>query len=345
MAMVPRLAATIAFALAAGTADAAEVLTHRVDGGVIALQRQGGIGPGVPPARASEDPPLVLTADGGAFQIALDGGRIRLEPAPAPPPDVRGAGMLPDGEVTIGRGSIGSARLTGPTERYRHGILGDAIEASALSVERGDGDVVELHLDERSVFEDRRARIADLDGDRIEELLVVRSYLDRGAALSVVALGPDGLEVRAETPPIGRPHRWLNPVGAADFDGDGITEVAYVETPHIGGILVVYEYRAGALSLEHRIPGFSNHAIGSRTQDLAALLDWNGDGIPDIAIPDARRRTLRIVTFAGGSFAELDRIESPSPITTAVVAAVLPRDNVAAIAYGLADGTLVVVSP
>lgn len=341
--MAPRLAAMIAFGLAVGPADAAEVLTHQIGGEIIALQRQGGIGPGVPPARAGDDPLLVLTADGGVFRVALHGGRIRLDSAP--PPDERRPGMLPDGEVTRGSSRVARAWLIGPTQRYRHGILGDAIEASGLSVERDDGGVFELRLDERSVFEDRRVRIADLDGDRIEELLVVRSYLDRGAALSLIALGPDELEPRAETPPIGRPHRWLNPVGAADFDGDGVTEVAYVETPHIGGILVLYEYRADALALEHRIPGFSNHAIGCRTQDLAALVDWDGDGTPDMAVPDAQRRALRIVTFAGGSFAELDRIESPSPITTAVIAAVLPPDKVAAIAYGLADGTLVVVSP
>jgi hypothetical protein len=36
-----------------------------------------------------------------------------------------------------------------------------------------------------------------------------------------------------------RPPRRLNPVGFGDFDGDGAMEVAYVQTPHIGGILIV----------------------------------------------------------------------------------------------------------
>ncbi len=34
------------------------------------------------------------------------------------------------------------------------------------------------------------------------------------------------LSIIAETPPIGIPHRWLNPAGIADFDGDGVADLA-----------------------------------------------------------------------------------------------------------------------
>ncbi len=90
-------------------------------------------------------------------------------------------------------------------------------------------------LDSGTVFEDRRVRLVDLDGNGRDEAVVIQSYLDEGAALSVFALGADGVDVVSEVPAIGRLNRWLNPVGAADFDGDGVIELAYVETPHIGG--------------------------------------------------------------------------------------------------------------
>ena len=70
-------------------------------------------------------------------------------------------------------------------------------------------------LSANSVFEDRKPRLADLDGDGTDEIIVVRSYLDRGAALSIVKLKAEGLEIVAETPAIGRANRWLNPAGIA----------------------------------------------------------------------------------------------------------------------------------
>ncbi|MEK9900686.1 MAG: hypothetical protein VW516_08060, partial [Rhodospirillaceae bacterium] len=58
--------------------------------------------------------------------------------------------------------------------------------------------------------------------------------------------------------------------GAADFDGDGHPEIAFVETPHIGGTLRLYEYRDRKLHEDHVARGFSNYAVGSREQDRGA---------------------------------------------------------------------------
>lgn len=253
--------------------------------------------------------------------------------------------MLYDAEPSVIENTT-FALLTGPTEDYGHGILGDPIEASGFCVvDLWTGEAATLSLKPGSVFEDLRVRLVDLTGDGRAEFVVVRSHLDRGAALAVYHLVEGRIEPLAETPAIGIANRWLNPAGAADFDGDGRVEIAYVETPHIGGTLKVWELADGALRREQAVAGFSNHAIGSRELDLSAVLDWNGDGVPDLALPDAARRSLRIVTFAGGRFAELAALPQYTEIKTAVHATDLDGDGKPELLYGLEDGRLILARP
>ncbi len=255
---------------------------------------------------------------------------------PAPPED-----PLPDGRAGRGPGTIAAAWLTRPTRRYGHGVLGDAVEAGGLLVEGPAGERFEYFLPEDSVFEDLRPRLADLDGDGRDEVILVRSYLDRGAALAVLGLEQGELRILAETPAIGRPNRWLDPVGAGDLDGDGRLEVAYVETPHIGGILRIWRLENGALRELASRHGFSNHALGSRALGLSAILDLDGDGAQDILLPENGRKSLRLLSFAGGSFRDLAALNHRSPIATDFAVADRDGNGRPDIAYGLADGTLV----
>jgi hypothetical protein len=224
-------------------------------------------------------------------------------------------------------------------------VLGDAVEAGSLAVEFADGARLSFRLPQDSVFEDRLVRIADMDGDGADEVLVVRTYLDRGAALAVVAVRGGALRIVAEAPPIGLAHRWLNPIGVADFDGDGNLKAALVETPHIGGILKLYEWRGDRLKMDLRRRGFSNHFIGSRILAMSAVFDADGDKVPDIVLPDATRQTLRVVTFAGGRFAELAKVAHRHRIVTAIVARDLDGDGTTEIVYAPHSGALVVLSP
>jgi hypothetical protein len=226
-------------------------------------------------------------------------------------PTSRPADALPDGQPAVaasgGRGRIAEAWLVAPTERYDHGVLGDAIEAGGLLVRLKDGGERRLTLPETEVFEDLFPRLADLDRDGEDEIIVVRSSLDRGGVLTVYGLVGDELRLIAEGPSNLSAHRWLNPIGAADFDGDGVTEVAYVETPHIGGILRILSLQDGRLVEEASMAGFSNHRIGSRELRLSAILDFDEDGLPEIFLPSARRRSLRVLRYKDGEISLIGR--------------------------------------
>lgn len=291
------------------------------------------------------DGSVFVEIEGGpAYRLAMKDGRLSFEPGypnsdrPAP------AGALPDTEISRGSGSVRSAWLAAPTDLYGHGVLGDAIEAGAVVAMLADGSTARYDLGDDAVFEDRMARIVDMDGDGRDELLVVKSFLSAGAALTLLSVNGSELVAAAEAPAIGMANRWLNPVGVADFDGDGQAEAAAVITPHIGGTLQLYERRGRKLVEDHAQFGFSNHAMGSRELALAAVSDVNGDQVPDIVVPDAGRRNLLAVTFAQGTYRELARWPIAGRLATAVLAADLDGDGDGEIVYGDGERRLNVIA-
>ena len=281
---------------------------------------------------------LVETAKG--YLRVVDGRLLPASPPkrPTPPDRARPKDAIPHGRAVEGARDIASAWLSDPTRRYGHGVLGDQIEAGALSVRTASGTVARYVLDEDSVFEDLMPRLHDLDGDGRDEVIVVRSYLDAGAAVAVFGLDGGRIVRRAESPPIGQSHRWLCPIGMADFDGDGRIEIAVVETPHLGQTIVIYRQFGEKLVEVARRHGHSNHFIGSTTLDMSAVLDVDGDGIPDMVVPTGGRGRLVALSFVGGKFKEIARTPNGAEIVTAVIAADLDGNGTADLVYGRRDG-------
>lgn len=167
---------------------------------------------------------------------------------------------------------VTAARYTEPTDRYTHGILGDAIEFGAL-VMTVDGEEVLLRLPETHVFEDVAPRLIDIDLDGVREVMVVETKVTEGARIAIYA---GSGELVAATPHIGRSNRWYAPVGAADLDGDGRVEVAFVDRPHLAKTLRVWRYDAGAFIEVAAMAGITNHRIGEA--DIAGGIRDCGDG-------------------------------------------------------------------
>lgn len=284
-------------------------------------------------------------AAGTRFSIALRGLKLVSSRIEAAGEDERPADMLPDGEVARGGKNIRKAWLGGPTRRYDHAVLGDGVEASRLHVvdRRGEHHVHELA--DQYVYEDRYPRLADLDGDGADEVLVIRSHVRRGAAVVLYGLRDGTLAELAAGEPIGTANRWLNIIGTGDFDGDGAGEIAVVVTPHIGGTLTLLRPADGRLVEVAGRRGFSNHEYGSRVLAMSAVLDVNGDGVPDIVVPNADRSALVLVTFADGVYSELGRLDHPAPVASAIRLFDIDGDGGIEVIYLLAGGTLSVVSP
>ncbi|MBU2992877.1 VCBS repeat-containing protein [Octadecabacter sp. 1_MG-2023] len=208
---------------------------------------------------------------------------------------VRGAGVM----LCLGAAShaaaeeIVGAEFAGPTQRYAHGVLGDAIEYSELVIQTRDGNnriQYRATLPSDHVFEDLTPRLWDITGDGEPEVVVVETDMARGGSLAVY----DETGKVAETAHIGRSNRWLAPVAAADFDGDGRVEVAFVDRPHLAKTLRIFEWDGVGLRLDAEVSGLTNHRIGDAF--FSSGMRDCGTG-PEMVTADADWSDLMVIRF------------------------------------------------
>mmetsp|Transcript_22826 Transcript_22826/g.37990 ORF Transcript_22826/g.37990 Transcript_22826/m.37990 type:complete len:254 (+) Transcript_22826:340-1101(+) len=190
---------------------------------------------------------------------------------------------------------IASARYIEPTDRYTHGILGDAIEWGALEVTLSEGTTVTFTLPPDHVFEDVAPRLTDLDNDGSPEVIVVETDMSKGGALAIY--GPQGKIT--ETPHIGTRNRWLAPLGGADLDGDGVVELAYIDRPHLAKTLRIWRYERRGLTPVADLRGLTNHRIGER--DIAGGIR-TCNGAPEMILATANWAELVSLTWDGANF-------------------------------------------
>ncbi|MEM9278059.1 MAG: VCBS repeat-containing protein [Pseudomonadota bacterium] len=249
---------------------------------------------------------------------------------------------LPDGRVTTGTGDIAEAWYSEPTTRYGHAVLGDGVEAGALKVRTNRGEVYTFRLPSTEVFEDIAPRLADLDRDGRTEVITILSSQFEGASVAIFHLNGNAFIKIAQTPFIGTSNRWLNIAEIDNFGGNRRPDIAIVVTPHLAGILQFYRFRNDRLVRIAGAAGFSNHFIGSNELRLSAVADVNNNGIPDLIIPSLARDQLVIVGIRGSQFAELERIEMPARIDSAIL--VRETDGQQEFVVGLDNGKIYSVS-
>lgn len=188
------------------------------------------------------------------------------------------------------------AVFSDPTTRYTHGVLGDAVEWGSLTI-TADGTPLRVVLPQDRVFEDILPRLWDITGDGQPEIVVVETQVAQGAQLAIY--DRTGAKIAA-TPHIGQAQRWLAPIGAADMDGEGNIEIAYIDRPHLAKLLKVWRFEAGQLSQVAELPNLTNHRIG---QDFITGGVRKCDDDPAMVVVSGDWQTLMQVTFADGAYA------------------------------------------
>ena len=194
---------------------------------------------------------------------------------------------------------VKEARYSEPTTRYAHGILGDAIEFGTLNIVTDAGKAMTLRLPETRVFEDLEPRLVDVDLDGDSEVVVIESSSTQGARLAIY----DESGLVSATPYIGRSNRWLAPLGAADLDGDGAIELAYIDRPHLAKTLRIWRFKDGALSHVADRSGLTNHRIG---EDFISGGVTICDGVPQIVSADANWSRIMISQLQDGKIISRD---------------------------------------
>lgn len=222
---------------------------------------------------------------------------------------------LPDGDPT----PVGDALavLTQPTQRYRHGILGDEIEAGAVTLLRQDdlSTIATLTVAAPAVIEQLRVQPFPAAGPY--GMLITRSTPSRGAGVQAVALERGALTVVASAAPMGSGEPWLNLFAAS---GDH----AYaVRTPDNHGPLERYVLDGSELHVAHFALDVTNHRLGSRNLDLGILLP-PPPGAPDrdlLALPAFDLGSVRIVACHASSCTPVLALALDAPLSSNLAAA------------------------
>ncbi|MEL7182956.1 MAG: VCBS repeat-containing protein [Pseudomonadota bacterium] len=243
--------------------------------------------------------PLVFVAPGAAAQ-----GVASIQGQDCHQPDGPPGHVVAESES----GPLVRARYVGATTAYGHGVLGDAIEAEGLLVQiaSDDGPVcATVQAGPNRVFEDVGPRLFDVTQNGIAEVLVVASHQKKGARLEIYGLSDSGggFQLLAAGPYIGQRFRWLAPVGAADLDGDGRVEIAYVDRPHLAKTLRIWRWTDAGLIPVADAPGVTNHRIGDPFI-IGGIRDCGT--LPEMILASADWSRLLTLRFDGANIARQD---------------------------------------
>lgn len=215
--------------------------------------------------------------------------------------------QLPEQSIVYSKDSTVLALYTNPTRKYNHAILGDGIEAEQLIV-AVDDVIYELRLADELVFEDIRPRLFDVDGDGELEIITLRSHIENGGGIAIYKIINDQLVEYAYVPEIGQRFRWMNVVAIGDFDNDGVIELAWIETPHIGGTLKIAKITSSRLTAFSEKSEYSNHAINDRNLCLSVVVETPDNNI--IYVPTQDRNAIVGFILEGSMLKEYEFIST-----------------------------------
>lgn len=281
--------------------------------------------------RTGESPFAAPFAVSGSSVAVLTEGDVRVGDT------VFKVNALPDARIV----SDGDGRvlvLTGATDRYAHGVVGDELEATSVTLFDLEAEtaarIVEVAADQ--VIEGVAPIWADVDGDGAREVIVTISTAAEGARVTVF---DETGRIVAESEPIGRGGRWRHQIAAVPTGPGGEMEIVDVLTPHIGGVVEFFRRVGTQLEIVASVGGFTSHFIGSRNLSIPLAADGDGDGRPEAILPEQSLTAISGIqrTDRGAEIAWTAPLAGRLSSNLAMVA--LP-DGRPALAAGRADGTV-----
>ncbi|MGH3089134.1 MAG: hypothetical protein ACRDSJ_17695, partial [Rubrobacteraceae bacterium] len=318
-----------------GGIDPLEVTPDRLPPGAPPLVRVGGGSLEIVPGSPLTHP---LPVDGALVGVEEDGdvyledGGSRASTNASAPPDAR--------IVKSESGTV--AFLSSPTERYAHGVLGDAIEAAGITMaEIGENDapevLTEIVPESGGVFESISPLWFEAPGEG--ELLAVSESAD-GVGSRVSVYSPDG-RLAAAGPFIGEPFKWRHVLAAGPFGQNGELEVAAVRTPHLDAVVEFYrpEFETGTLEIVAEVPGYASHRLDTRNLDTARAGDLDDDGSWELLVPNRTYTELAAIRRTPDG-AEVEWALPVGGETRTNIASATDPEGRAAVAVGRSDGAL-----
>lgn len=294
-----------------------------------------------PAANRAPTHPVILPENGGLAYLDIN-GRLLIS-------------VLGNGTRILFEGALPDARLlqddagrllflSNPTDRYAHGVLGDEIEAGGITLLEPlveDGPATTIAIDPPSVVEGIAPIWADLSGDGQREIVVTVSNNRDGAR--IVVFDESGNQV-ARGPAVGQGSRWRHQIAVAPFGPQGSVELVDVLTPHIGGVVEFYRLDGDELSIVAEVPGYTSHIIGTRNLDMAVAGDFDGDGRPELLLPNQARTELGAIQRSEEGATVDWSVPVGARAVTNLASATL-QDGSLAVGVGREDGVLRIWPP
>lgn len=235
--------------------------------------------------------PVPVSPDGGKGQIGVEaGGSVFEEVSESDSVGIEETGLsaLPDARFVQSPGGT-LAFLSAPTERYDHGVLGDAIEADSMTLlhpgEQEDFKAETVFPASGGVFEQISPLWFEMLGVNGELVAVTESTPELATRVSVYSL--DGSLVAAG-PFIGEPYKWRHLISAGPFGPNGEIELVDTLTPHMGGTIEFYkpDLDNGSLNIVATQTDYTSHRIYTRNMDTARAGDLDGDDRWELLVPN-----------------------------------------------------------
>jgi hypothetical protein len=210
--------------------------------------------------------------------------------------------------------------LTGPTEEYGHGALGDSIEASSITIvdTAGVPNISKvIDIPGGDVVEGIAPIWTDLNNDGDREIIVTLSNSKEGARL--VVFDEEG-NIVADGPDTGTGYKWRHQVAIAPLGPDGENEIVDVLTPHIGGIVEFYRWEGDELKVVTSLAGYSSHLAGSRNLDMALAGDFDEDEDLEVLVPLQNHLELAVLEHTNDRVKVVADIELTGSLSTNIAA-------------------------